>query len=364
MSLGTFSKSGRLRDCTEGRMRSVPASLALLLRINVTEDVLEEGLHVRAAAYVLTEQRLEHPAVSAKQGGQTHEQTRVVHRVTWPGHTDMLVQQLLDHRVESVNGGRIGKARVTCEKDTWMGLVYTAISSGWTQRRARLESREAVPLAVVFPPLPRPDNHRLNVMTGRVLRSTPLAVIRLWPGQQALKLDAQGFAEFRANQARWWEPISCTIDTGTICTTPKHLLNNGANSGKSPWLPRIISGGGWDANSNISHGDKIRTIGEQCIRRKRGKKPRTETKIAAHRTDYRQQLAKEWLQTRPDHTRHVHTGGLLTPGEASAGAALVQVYVFGLDCLAWMTSAETDLEGPKTWERRLLGQVNGYWAKP
>ena len=86
-----------------------PCSTSLGHRL---EDVLDEGLHVRPAAHVLAEKGLEHAAVGAEQGGQAHEQTGVVHQVAGSGHTHVLVEKLLDHRVELVDGAGAGQSGV------------------------------------------------------------------------------------------------------------------------------------------------------------------------------------------------------------------------------------------------------------
>ena len=90
------------------------------------EDLLEECLHVRPATDILAEQRLEHPAVGAEQRGQTHQQARVVHYIAGPGHAHVLVQELLDDRVQLVNGVGAGQSGVAWrgeEKNKNMTLV-------------------------------------------------------------------------------------------------------------------------------------------------------------------------------------------------------------------------------------------------
>ncbi|GFO07185.1 hypothetical protein PoB_003369000 [Plakobranchus ocellatus] len=142
-----------------------PPNLASLGHIE--QHVLEEGVHLGSASHVLAEQGLEHTPVGAEERGQTHEQARVVHHVAGPGHTDVLMQQLLDNRVELVNGAWAGQAWIACIEETNKG------EDGSTAFSKRTSGQRMPPVATLF----TLKNNFSRWPRYRVERSTPVAVV-------------------------------------------------------------------------------------------------------------------------------------------------------------------------------------------
>ena len=66
------------------------------------------------AVDVATEQVLHHLGADAVEGRQAHQEARVVHDVTGSCALHVLLQRLLDVRVEAVHSARLAQPHVTC----------------------------------------------------------------------------------------------------------------------------------------------------------------------------------------------------------------------------------------------------------
>lgn len=82
----------------------------------ILQELFQKDVDVGIFTNMVAEESLQHTVVDSIQWGQTHEQTRIVHDVSGPIDSHMLLKQLLNNRVDLVDSAGAWQPYITWRK--------------------------------------------------------------------------------------------------------------------------------------------------------------------------------------------------------------------------------------------------------